>query len=58
MAKQYRAEFKLASIRRLERTGEPVARVAAELGVNENTIHGWIKKYREKPAMPFLAAVS
>jgi len=53
MAKQYSAEFKLEAIRRIERTGEPVARVAAELGVNENTMHGWIKRYREKPSLPF-----
>ena len=53
MAKQYSAEFKLEAVRRIERTGEPVSRVAADLGVNENTMHGWLKRYREKPMMPF-----
>jgi transposase len=53
MAKQYSVEFKLEAVRRIERTKEPVARVAAELGVNENTMHGWLKQYREQPAMPF-----
>jgi len=53
MAKQYSAEFKEEAVRRIERTREPVARVAAELGVNENTMHGWVKQYREKPVMPF-----
>lgn len=53
MAKQYSAEFKLEAVRRIERTGEPVARVATELGVNENTMHGWLKRYRDKPDVPF-----
>jgi transposase len=53
MAKQYSAEFKLEAVRRIERTKEPVARVAAELGVNENTMHGWLKQYREQSVMPF-----
>lgn len=54
MAKQqYDAEFKIEAIRRLERTGESVAKVAADLGVKENTMHGWVKRYREKPINPF-----
>lgn len=43
----------MEAVRRIERTGEPVSRVAAELGVNENTLHGWLKRYRDKPNMPF-----
>lgn len=53
MTKQYSAEFKLDAIKRVEATGGPVAKVAAELGINENTLHGWLKRYREKPIMPF-----
>ena len=53
MAKQYSAEFKMEAMRRIERTGEPISKVAADLGVNENTMHGWIKRHREKPTMPF-----
>ncbi|MFE8092542.1 transposase [Bacillus toyonensis] len=26
-----------------------VAQVAREAGVNENTLHGWVKKYGQKP---------
>lgn len=43
----------MEAVRRIERTGEPVSRVATDLGVNENTMHGWLKRYREKPMMPF-----
>jgi transposase len=53
MAKQYSAEFKMEAVRRVERTIEPVSKVAADLGVNENTLHGWIKRYRDKPITPF-----
>jgi transposase len=53
MAKQYGAEFKMEAVKRVEATGEPVARVAEDLGINENTLHGWLKRYREKPIDPF-----
>ncbi|WP_246105635.1 IS3 family transposase [Sporomusa termitida] len=51
--KQFNAEFKLQAVKRVEATGGPVSKVAAELGINENTLHGWLKKYREKPNAPF-----
>lgn len=53
MVKQYSAEFKLQAVKRIETTGGPVSKVATELGINENTLHGWLKKYREKPNAPF-----
>ena len=53
MAKQYNAEFKLEAVRRIERTGEAVSKVAADLGVNENTMYGWVKRYRDKSVVPF-----
>lgn len=53
MSKQYSAEFKLEAVKRAEASSGSVARVAAELGVNENTLHGWIKKHRDHPHAPF-----
>ena len=53
MAKYYSAEFKLEAVKRVQKTGETVAKIATELGVNENTLHGWIKRYREQPNTPF-----
>ena len=53
MSKYYSAEFKMEAVKRVQKTGDPVARIAAELGVNENTLHGWIKRSREKPDTPF-----
>ena len=57
MAKQYTSEYKIEAVKRVEATKAPVARVAAELGINENTLHGWIKRYREKPRTPFPGSV-
>ncbi len=53
MAQQYSAEFKMEAVKRIERTGEAISKVAADLGVNKNTMHGWVKRYREKPFSPF-----
>lgn len=53
MIKQYNAEFKLKAVKRVETSGTSVARVAAELVINENTLHGWMKKYRDTPSDPF-----
>ena len=53
MAKRYSAEFKMDAVRRIERTGEAASKVAADLGVNENTVYGWVKRYRDKPVVPF-----
>lgn len=53
MNKQYSAEFKLEAIKRLEKSGEPITKVAAELGVKPTTMQGWVNKYRKSPESPF-----
>ena len=53
MAKQYSVEFKMDAVKRVKTTDASVARVASELGINENTLHGWLKRYREKSVDPF-----
>lgn len=53
MAKYYDPEFKNEAVKRVEQAGVSVAKVAADLGINANTLHGWIKRSREKPEMPF-----
>ena len=52
-AKYYSPDFKLEAVRRLERTGEPLKKVAEELGVNPNTLNGWIRRFRSRPDNPF-----
>ena len=53
MGTQYSSEFKLEAVKRIERTGEPVTKVAAELGVRPTTMQGWVNKYRKSPEAPF-----
>ena len=53
MGTQYSSEFKLEAVRRIEKTGEPVTKVAAELGVKPTTMQGWVNKYRKSPEYPF-----
>lgn len=53
MVKHYSPEFKMEAVKRVQKTGVSVAKVAADLGINENTLHGWVKRSREKPDTPF-----
>lgn len=53
MNNQYSAEFKLEAVKRIERTKEPVLKVAADLGVKPTTLQGWVKKYKQSPNAPF-----
>ncbi|KPU46218.1 transposase [Oxobacter pfennigii] len=53
MGKQYSSEFKLEAVKRAKKTGEPITKVAAELGVKPTTMQGWVNKYRKSPESPF-----
>jgi len=41
----------MGAVKQVRKTGEHVARIAAELGVNENNLYGWVKRSREN--IPF-----
>ena len=45
---QYTLEFKQSSAKLASTSGKPVSQVAEELGVNSNTLHGWVAKYYPK----------
>lgn len=53
MKKQYSVEFKIEAVKRLEKTGENLSKVARELGVAPTTMNGWVQKYKESPETPF-----
>ncbi|PGY47949.1 transposase [Bacillus thuringiensis] len=46
---QYEEEFKRQSVKHIFQTGKAVAQVARELGISVNTLHGWVKKYKQEP---------
>ena len=42
----YTAEFRESTVKLALESDQPVSTVAEELGVNPNTLHTWISKYR------------
>ncbi|MBB6283527.1 MULTISPECIES: transposase [Geobacillus] len=47
MGKSYDKEFKLQTIRMILEEGKPVAQVARELGINDNTLYRWMAEYKQ-----------
>lgn len=45
--KTYDKEFKLSAVRMVLEEGLSVAQVSRDLGINENSLHNWKKKYLE-----------
>ncbi|MBU5591327.1 transposase [Clostridium sp. MSJ-4] len=41
------------AVKRIEKTGEPVSKVASELGIKATTMQGWVKKYKQSLQAPF-----
>jgi len=47
--KQYDEKFKRQSVKHIFTTKKAVAQVVRELGISANTLHGWVKKYKQNP---------
>ena len=47
-SKNYSVDFKQSSAKLAAESEQPIAQTARELGVNINTLHGWIDKYAPK----------
>ena len=47
----YTPEFRESSVKLAVESDQSVAQTARDLGVNENTLHTWINKYHQKPAL-------
>ena len=43
--KNYTLEFKQSSAKLAATSDQPVSRTAQDLGVNVNTLHGWVNKF-------------
>lgn len=43
--KRYPSEFKESAVKLAIESTKPIAQTARELGINENTIHTWIRQY-------------
>lgn len=47
--KRFEEEFKVETVKYICENNKSVAQVAREVGVNVNTLHGWVKKYGQQP---------
>lgn len=47
--KRYDETFKIETVKYISENHKSVAQMAREMGVNENTVHNWIKKYGQQP---------
>ncbi|THG88947.1 transposase, partial [Alkalihalobacillus alcalophilus ATCC 27647 = CGMCC 1.3604] len=47
--KRYDEAFKIETVKYISENNKAVAQVAREIGVNENTVHGWVKRYGQQP---------
>jgi transposase len=47
--KRYDESFKKETVKYIAENNKTVVQVAREVGVNENTLHGWIKKFGQQP---------
>src|SRR6266850_3254838 len=48
--KRYDETFKRSAVEHWMLSGKSVRQIAAELGVNVQSLHGWKKKFKELPA--------
>lgn len=53
---RYTPEFKKETIRLVTELGQEVRKVAQDIGVHENTIYKWIRKFEENPEEPFVGS--
>lgn len=47
--KNYDLDFKQSSAKLAIESNQPIAETARSLGINENTLYGWIKKHGNSP---------
>jgi len=53
MKTKYDKSFKIETVHLVLEQGRPVAQVARELGIGENTLYRWISEYKQDPANAF-----
>jgi transposase len=56
--KRFEESFKIETVKYIRENNKPVAQVAREVGVNENTLHGWLKKYGQQPEIKAVQSFS
>lgn len=56
MGKIFSPEFKGQVCKRIVEGGEKVSQVSLELDIHENTLHNWVRTYKERNGKPFVGS--
>ncbi|ADY55696.1 transposase IS3/IS911 family protein [Syntrophobotulus glycolicus DSM 8271] len=56
MAKNFDQAYKLEICKRVVENRESVTAVAREVGIYENTVYGWVARYRQNSSKPFVGS--
>jgi len=56
--KRYDETFKKETVKYITEKNKPVAQVVREVGVNDNILHGWVKKYGVQPEIKAVKTIS
>lgn len=54
--KQYDKEFKLYAVQLVEEKGQKISETARELDLAEQTLHNWVKKFRDEADAGFVGS--
>ena len=54
--KSYDKEFKLYAVKLVEEKGQKISETARELDLAEQTLHNWVKKYRDESESSFVGS--
>ena len=56
MSKKFDPAYKLQVCQAVESGAATVAELSRETGISENTLYGWMKRYRENKEKPFVGS--
>jgi len=56
MSKKFDPAYKLQICQAVESGSATVPELSRETGINENTLYGWMKRYRENREKPFVGS--
>ena len=56
MSKKFDPAYKLQVCQSVESGAATVAELSRETGISENTLYGWMKRYRENRDKPFVGS--
>jgi transposase len=56
MGKVYDQAYKKEICKRAVEGGEAVSAISREVGISENTLYGWVARYRENKEKPFVGS--